>query len=246
VSEKASWYPPHEFEEYRLVRPLGAGGMGQVYLAHDMVLDRLVAIKFLATLEPDADARDRFLIEARAAARLQHPNVVAVYRVGEIDAKPYIVSEYLRGKSLAELIRPLPWRRTLELGVELARGLAAAHREGVLHRDIKPSNAVLSEHGTVKLVDFGLAKLINEQVSATVAASAGARALPPAAAAAANFTCPTPRSASSASRAACSATAWRRSSRAHSTDERHDRPDGPGQDARGRRLLPHRTAPDRV
>ena len=152
-----AWYPPHEFEEYRLVRPLGAGGMGQVFLAHDLVLDRLVAIKFIGSLEPDAAARGRFLTEARAAARLAHPNVASVYRVGEIAGKPFIVSEYLRGKSLAALARPLPWRRVLELGVELARGLGAAHREGVVHRDIKPSNAVLTEHGTVKLVDFGLA-----------------------------------------------------------------------------------------
>ena len=153
------WTPPDEFDEYKLVRQLGRGTMGQVYLAHDRLLDRLVAIKFITALE--SSARERFLVEARAAARIQHPNVVAVHRVGELKSRPYLISEYVRGQSLAELKLPLPWARALELGAGLARGLAAAHRQGVLHRDIKLANAMLSEAGEVKLLDFSLAKLVD-------------------------------------------------------------------------------------
>ena len=98
-------------------------------------------------------------IEARAVARLQHPNVVAVYRVGSLDGHPYLVTELVRGSPLSQLKRPQPWREVLRLGVGLARGLAAAHRRGVLHRDLKPANAMLDEDGEVKLLDFGLAKL---------------------------------------------------------------------------------------
>ena|SRR2546430_2350500 len=93
------WAPPERFEEYRLLRPIGQGGMGQVYLGHDTLLDRPIAVKFIASLQPDELERQRFLIEARAIARLQHPNVVAIYRIGEVDGRPYIVSELVRGQS---------------------------------------------------------------------------------------------------------------------------------------------------
>ncbi len=155
------WEPPPEFDEYRLVRRLGAGAMGMVFLAHDTVLDRAVAIKFLAAPQRP-QLRARMQIEARAVARLQHPNVVAVYRVGSVDGHPYLVTELVRGSPLSQLPRPQPWREVLRLGVGLARGLAAAHRRGVLHRDLKPANAMLDEDGEVKLLDFGLAKLTAE------------------------------------------------------------------------------------
>jgi len=149
-----------DFDEYRLVRTLGRGGMGEVFLAQDTLLDRMVAIKMIAGVSPSADQRERFLVEARAAARIQHPNVVGVYRVAERDGRPFLVCEFVRGESLDKLPRPMPWSRALELGIGLARGLAAAHRRGVLHRDIKPANVMVSEDGTVKLLDFGLAKLM--------------------------------------------------------------------------------------
>ena len=158
TADRGVWIPPTEFDEYRLVRLIGRGAMGQVYLAHDRVLDRPVAVKFITALA--ADARERFLVEARAAARIQHPNVIAIYRVGELDGHPYLITEYVRGQNLAELRLPLPGATVLDLGVGLARGLAAAHRQGVLHRDIKLANAIVSERGDVKLLDFSLAKLV--------------------------------------------------------------------------------------
>ena len=112
--------------------------MGEVYLGHDTLLERPVAIKFISAIEPDALMREQFLTEARASARLQHPNVVTVYRVGEIDGRPYIISEFVRGHNLDHIKLPMPWQRALAMGIQLARGLAAAHRRGVLHRDIKP------------------------------------------------------------------------------------------------------------
>jgi len=150
---------PRRIEEYYLLRPIGQGAMGQVYLAVDTRLDRRVAIKILR-VETRSEARERFLVEARAVARLSHPNVVTIHRVGEIQDRPYLVHEFVRGKSLEDVGKPLPWRRALELAIGLARGLEAAHAAGVLHRDIKPANAILGENGVVKLLDFGLAKLV--------------------------------------------------------------------------------------
>jgi len=157
----AAGHVPLQIDEYRLLRPIGRGAVGQVYLALDTRLDRRVAIKFLA-VERSAAARERFLVEARAVARLSHPNVVAIYRVGEVGEHPYLVGEFVRGRSLDLVDKPLPWRRALEIARGLARGLAAAHAAGVLHRDIKPANAILGKDGSVKLLDFGLAKLAEQ------------------------------------------------------------------------------------
>lgn len=159
VATGQSWSPPAQFEEYRLSQLVGRGRMGQVYLAYDTVLARNVAVKFVSAVVPSPAARERFLTEARAAARIQHPNVVSVYRVGEHDGRPYLISEFIRGQTLDKLQKPLAWQRVLEIGMELARGLAAAHRGGVLHRDLKPQNAIIAPDGHVKLLDFGLAKL---------------------------------------------------------------------------------------
>ncbi|ABF92323.1 putative serine/threonine protein kinase [Myxococcus xanthus DK 1622] len=159
-----AWTPPQEFDEYRLVRAIGRGRTGRVFLAHDTLLERPVAVKFIPALGPNALAR--FLVEARAAARIQHPNVVTLYRVGQLEEQPYLVSEFIRGMSLDRLPKPQPWERVLSMGRDLARGLSAAHRRGVLHRDIKPGNAVLTEAGEVKLLDFGLAKLLDRAAGA--------------------------------------------------------------------------------
>jgi serine/threonine protein kinase/formylglycine-generating enzyme required for sulfatase activity len=182
-----SFKPPPSFDEYRLVELLGRGGMGEVYLAYDKILDRPVAVKFISGLEPSQTARERFLVEARAAARLQHPNVVTIYRVGELDDRPFIISEFVHGKSLDTLAKPMDFTRALELGRGLARGLAAAHRRNVLHRDIKPANAILTDDGEVKLLDFGLAKLLDPVLhgsepagAAAFAARSPAPLLPPA------------------------------------------------------------------
>ncbi|HNI59466.1 MAG TPA: serine/threonine-protein kinase, partial [Pseudomonadota bacterium] len=168
VSVPKHWTPPKAFDEYRLLWPLGRGGMGAVYLGHDMLLDRAIAVKFISSLNPDAVSREQFLTEARAAARLQHPNVVTVYRVGEIDGRPYIIQEYLRGESLERMKKPLPWQQVLDLAIGLSRGLAAAHRRGVLHRDLKPGNVMLPTEGGVKLLDFGLAKLVDANRSQAI------------------------------------------------------------------------------
>lgn len=160
------WTLPEQFDEYRIVRMLGRGSMGVVFLGHDLVLDRPVAIKFLNVVDASPRARERFLTEARAAARIQHPNVMAVHRVGELEGRLYIIGEYIRGQSLNELKRPVPWQELLKLGVGLARGLACAHRMGVLHRDIKLANAMRTETGEVKLLDFSLAKLFEAAAAA--------------------------------------------------------------------------------
>lgn len=153
-----TWTPPNEFEEYRLARRLGHGAMGQVWLAHDLLLDRRVAIKFIGSLSTHPQIRERFLNEARAIARLSHPNVVTVHRIGTLDGQPFMVSEHIEGQSLDQLPMPIDVTRALSIGVELARGLACAHRAGVLHRDVKPANAMLTLDGAAKLLDFGLAK----------------------------------------------------------------------------------------
>jgi serine/threonine protein kinase len=157
------WNPPAEFEEYRLVRLLGRGTMGEVYLAHDSLLDRPVAVKFVQAAG-DPAARAEFLDEARAIARLQHPNVVAIYRIAEVSGHPYLVSEYVRGRPLDQIDRPAPSRQVLEIALDLARALAAAHRSGILHRDVKPANAILTDDGRAKLLDFGLASVVDGAV----------------------------------------------------------------------------------
>jgi len=155
-----SWAPPAAFDGFDVIRRLGVGGMGEVYLARERALDRTVALKFIRAGNPDLRTFERFMVEARAIARLQHPNVVSIFRVGEVQAHPYIAYEFVSGQSLDCISKPVtPWTLTLEIGLGIARGLAAAHERGVLHRDIKPANVILGADGAVKLLDFGLAKL---------------------------------------------------------------------------------------
>jgi eukaryotic-like serine/threonine-protein kinase len=141
--------------------------MGAVYLAEDRLLARHVAIKFITAVGAGDDARERFLNEARSVARVQHPNVIGIYRVGELEGRPYLVTEFARGEPLDRLPVPLPWTRALAIALDLSRGLAAAHRRGVLHCDIKPQNAILTDEGA-KLVDFGLARRARGQIDAVL------------------------------------------------------------------------------
>ncbi|MGH9513722.1 MAG: protein kinase domain-containing protein [Terriglobales bacterium] len=148
---------------YEIRSPIGAGGMGEVYHAFDTRLDREVAIKVLPeSLNSDPDRLRRFEQEARAAAALNHPNILAVYQMGTHDGLSYMVSELLEGETLRERLRrgPIPLRKAIDYEVQIAHGLAAAHDKGIVHRDLKPENLFLTKDGRVKILDFGLAKLI--------------------------------------------------------------------------------------
>jgi eukaryotic-like serine/threonine-protein kinase len=147
---------------YEIQSPLGAGGMGEVYRAKDSRLGRDVAIKVLpAGLTGDAVRLRRFETEARTIAALNHPNILSIHDIGTYEGAPYLVSECLEGQSLRdELSRgPLPLRRAVEYGIQIAQGLAAAHDKGIIHRDLKPENVFVTRDGRVKILDFGLAKL---------------------------------------------------------------------------------------
>jgi dipeptidyl aminopeptidase/acylaminoacyl peptidase len=147
---------------YEILGPLGAGGMGEVFRARDTRLGRDVALKMLPTaFTADQDRLRRFEQEARSAAALNHPNILAVYDVGATDGVPYVVSELLDGRTLRQILEggALTTRKAIEYGSQLASGLAAAHEKGIIHRDIKPENVFVTKDGRVKILDFGLAKL---------------------------------------------------------------------------------------
>ena len=148
---------------YEILSPLGAGGMGEVYRARDTRLGRDVAIKVLpASFASDQDRVRRFEQEARSVAVLNHPNILALYDVGSREGTPYLVHELLEGETLAERLRlgALPLRKALDIAVQVARGVAAAHENGIIHRDLKPANVFLTADGHVKVLDFGLAKVL--------------------------------------------------------------------------------------
>jgi len=161
---------------YKIIEEIGRGGMGVVYKARDTQLDRDVALKFLpAQFSADEAERKRFIHEAKAAAALNHPNIITVYEIGEHEGQIFIAMEYVAGRTLKELISSgrtpsavdrspitshlLPITQILDIAIQLASGLAAAHAKGIVHRDLKPANIMLTEQGVVKIVDFGLAKL---------------------------------------------------------------------------------------
>ncbi len=146
---------------YRIVKAIGAGGMGEIYLAHDTRLDRQVALKILPTeLAVDASRRSRFAREAKAVAALNHPNIVTVYAVEEADGRHFITMELVKGKTLAELLpsKGFSLKQFFNIAVPLADAIAAAHQQGITHRDLKPANIMVREDGQLKVLDFGLAK----------------------------------------------------------------------------------------
>jgi serine/threonine-protein kinase len=148
---------------YKILRPIGAGGMGEVFVAHDPTLGRKVAIKLLPQrLANERDTLSRFTQEARSASALNHPNIVTIYEVGAAEGSPYIVMEFIDGRDLRSLILegPVPVRQVLDIATQIADGLAAAHERGIVHRDLKPENIMITRDGFVKILDFGLAKMI--------------------------------------------------------------------------------------
>ena len=149
--------------QYVVQTLIGAGGMGEVYRARDSELKRDVAIKVLpASLTRDTDRLRRFQLEAQAAAALNHPNILSIFHIGQQDGSPYIVTEFLQGETLRDRLRhgPMRLRPALDIAIPVAKGLAAAHEKGIAHRDLKPENLFLTKDGHVKILDFGLAKLM--------------------------------------------------------------------------------------
>jgi eukaryotic-like serine/threonine-protein kinase len=150
---------------YKILSQLGAGGMGEVYLAEDTRLNRKVAIKFiLASSTADEQAQKRFIREAQAAAGLDHPNICAIHEVGQQDNISFIVMQYVDGQTLASRIqtKTLTLADTLDISIQIAGALSTAHSQGIIHRDIKPQNIIIDSHGQLKVLDFGLAKVIKQ------------------------------------------------------------------------------------
>jgi serine/threonine protein kinase len=155
--------PGTKLGPYEVVALLGSGGMGEVYRAKDTRLGRDVAVKVLPdAFAKDADRLRRFEQEARTIAALNHPNILGIHDIGTHDCRPYLVSELLVGETLREKIDqgPIAVKRAIEYAKGIALGLAAAHNKGIVHRDLKPENVFVTRDGHVKVLDFGLAKLI--------------------------------------------------------------------------------------
>ncbi|MBK8813739.1 MAG: serine/threonine-protein kinase [Acidobacteria bacterium] len=156
--------------QYKIISPIGKGGMGEVYKAHDSRLDREVAIKVLPSgMSSDEDRLRRFELEAKATSALNHPNILTVYDIGEHDGSPFIVAELLEGEELRERLDEgsIPLRKVTEYAQQIVSGLSAAHEKGIVHRDLKPENLFITKDDRVKILDFGLAKLSEPGAVAT-------------------------------------------------------------------------------
>lgn len=163
--------PGTHIGSYEILAPLGAGGMGEVYRAKDIRLAREVAIKVLPReLSSDPERLRRFEAEARSASALNHPNIITIYEIGQVDSIPYISMELVEGKTLRESLRsgPLPLKKLLQVATQVAAGLAKAHEVGITHRDLKPENIMIDRDGLVKILDFGLAKLARPEPDSAV------------------------------------------------------------------------------
>ncbi len=168
--------PGTKLGPYEIVAPLGAGGMGEVYRARDTRLGRDIAIKVLpASFSKDPERLHRFEQEARATSALNHPNILAIYDIGQSGDSPYVVSELLEGETMGERLRSgaVSQRKSIEYAVQMARGLAAAHEKGIVHRDLKPENLFITREDRVKILDFGLAKLTRPETSSGMGTQAG-------------------------------------------------------------------------
>jgi serine/threonine protein kinase len=152
--------------QYEILKKIGSGGMGEVYLAEDTKLNRQVALKFLPVhFASDKTLKTRFISEARAAAKLNHPNIITIHEVGEYDDRPYFVMEYVEGNSLADIIGKdgLPSDRAVDITLQICEGLKEAHRAGIVHRDVKPANVIIGKNNRCKILDFGLAAVQSEE-----------------------------------------------------------------------------------
>src|SRR4026207_177064 len=166
--------PVQTIAHYRIVEPIGAGGMGAGYKAYDNKLQRTVALKLLPSeYVSQQDRRRRFFQEARAASALSHPHILTIYEAGEDNGTPYIAMEYIEGQTLRNKIKNngLQLKETLDIAIQIATGLARAHESGIIHRDLKPENLMLSRDGFAKILDLGLAKLVAERERAIAADS---------------------------------------------------------------------------
>ena len=152
-----------KFDRYEIISPLGAGGMGEVFLARDMRLERKVALKLLLDERTKDDQRLlRFEQEARAASALNHPNIITIYEIGDYGSTHFIATEFIEGLTLRKILADgkMPVIAALDVAIQVASALSAAHEAGIIHRDIKQENVMLRRDGIVKVLDFGLAKLI--------------------------------------------------------------------------------------
>src|SRR6266511_3978323 len=150
------------FGRYQIIEQIGAGGMGEVYLAEDTHLERKIALKILPeSVAHDEERMRRFVREAKSASALNHPNIITIYEIGETDNTHFIATEYIEGDTLRERLKgsPINLKSALEIAIQVASALDAAHRTGIVHRDIKPENVMIRPDGLVKVLDFGIAKL---------------------------------------------------------------------------------------